>query len=198
MLCCSKMQIHQTVVYIVQIIGIESCKDFLVSQCCWPLGYFKVLYLLLLLSMSLHSLVLCSDFRCVELLWLTFKNSAGITEGFSMCGGDFVEVYSDPSQAGRRQRTICRLHICCLSLFMWVFVFFKYFENSMSSLMLIGSLIWGSSEVFSVSHFVACCLKVEDVVNFPLTTSTKGRFLMSLSGHSVVSSFCITSFLVQV
>ncbi|KAJ9536902.1 hypothetical protein OSB04_029635 [Centaurea solstitialis] len=24
--------------------------------------------------------------------------SAGITEGFSMCGGDFVEVYSDPSQ----------------------------------------------------------------------------------------------------
>jgi len=29
-----------------------------------------------------------------------FGNSAGITEGFSMCGGDFVEVYSDPSQAG--------------------------------------------------------------------------------------------------
>ncbi|KAL0008556.1 hypothetical protein SO802_010058 [Lithocarpus litseifolius] len=26
--------------------------------------------------------------------------SAGITEGFSMCGGDFVEVYSDPSQMG--------------------------------------------------------------------------------------------------
>lgn len=29
-------------------------------------------------------------------------NSAGITEGFSMCGGDFVEVYSDPIQVGRR------------------------------------------------------------------------------------------------
>ncbi|XP_030470699.2 uncharacterized protein LOC115688894 [Syzygium oleosum] len=26
--------------------------------------------------------------------------SAGITEGFSMCGGDFVEVYSDPCQVG--------------------------------------------------------------------------------------------------
>ncbi|XP_062153401.1 uncharacterized protein LOC133861625 isoform X2 [Alnus glutinosa] len=26
--------------------------------------------------------------------------SAGITEGFSMCGGDFIEVYSDPSQVG--------------------------------------------------------------------------------------------------
>ncbi|XP_051114876.1 uncharacterized protein LOC127240317 isoform X2 [Andrographis paniculata] len=26
--------------------------------------------------------------------------SAGITEGFSMCGGDFVEVYSDQSQVG--------------------------------------------------------------------------------------------------
>ncbi|KEH35166.1 carnosine N-methyltransferase isoform X2 [Medicago truncatula] len=26
--------------------------------------------------------------------------SAGITEGFSMCGGDFVEVYSDPGQKG--------------------------------------------------------------------------------------------------
>lgn len=28
-------------------------------------------------------------------------SSAGITEGFSMCGGDFVEVYSDSSQIGR-------------------------------------------------------------------------------------------------
>lgn len=28
--------------------------------------------------------------------------SAGITEGFSMCGGDFVEVYSDSSQVGRK------------------------------------------------------------------------------------------------
>ncbi|PWA59047.1 S-adenosyl-L-methionine-dependent methyltransferases superfamily protein [Artemisia annua] len=26
--------------------------------------------------------------------------SAGITEGFSMCGGDFVEVYGDPAQVG--------------------------------------------------------------------------------------------------
>ncbi|XP_065853118.1 uncharacterized protein [Euphorbia lathyris] len=26
--------------------------------------------------------------------------SAGITKGFSMCGGDFVEVYNDPSQVG--------------------------------------------------------------------------------------------------
>ncbi|KAF9679449.1 hypothetical protein SADUNF_Sadunf06G0016200 [Salix dunnii] len=32
---------------------------------------------------------------------LTFiASSAGITEGFSMCGGDFVEVYSDPSHVG--------------------------------------------------------------------------------------------------
>ncbi|KAB1220789.1 hypothetical protein CJ030_MR3G027888 [Morella rubra] len=30
----------------------------------------------------------------------THPASAGITEGFSMCGGDFVEVYSDPSQEG--------------------------------------------------------------------------------------------------
>jgi hypothetical protein len=28
-------------------------------------------------------------------------SSAGITEGFSMCGGDFIEVYSDPNQKGR-------------------------------------------------------------------------------------------------
>jgi hypothetical protein len=35
---------------------------------------------------------------------LTFlPSSAGITEGFSMCGGDFVEVYSDPSQVGKEQ-----------------------------------------------------------------------------------------------
>jgi len=31
------------------------------------------------------------------LLWI----SAGITEGFSMCAGDFVEVYSHPGQAGK-------------------------------------------------------------------------------------------------
>lgn len=29
-------------------------------------------------------------------------SSAGITEGFSMCGGDFVEVYNDPSQVGKQ------------------------------------------------------------------------------------------------
>ncbi|KAL6287077.1 hypothetical protein ACE6H2_011467 [Prunus campanulata] len=28
------------------------------------------------------------------------SSSAGITEGFSMCGGDFVEVYNDPNQVG--------------------------------------------------------------------------------------------------
>ncbi|GER43366.1 S-adenosyl-L-methionine-dependentmethyltransferases superfamily protein [Striga asiatica] len=31
-----------------------------------------------------------------EICW----NSSGITDGFSMCGGDFIEVYSDPSQIG--------------------------------------------------------------------------------------------------
>lgn len=33
---------------------------------------------------------------------VTFSSSAGITEGFSMCAGDFVEVYSHPSQAGKK------------------------------------------------------------------------------------------------
>lgn len=33
--------------------------------------------------------------------WEMWLNSAGITEGFSMCGGDFVEVYNDPSQVGK-------------------------------------------------------------------------------------------------
>lgn len=28
-------------------------------------------------------------------------SSAGITEGFSMCGGDFVEVYNESSHAGK-------------------------------------------------------------------------------------------------
>ena len=32
-----------------------------------------------------------------------YGSSAGITEGFSMCGGDFVEVYSDSSQVGREK-----------------------------------------------------------------------------------------------
>lgn len=32
---------------------------------------------------------------------LSHSNSAGITEGFSMCAGDFVEVYNDESQEGK-------------------------------------------------------------------------------------------------
>lgn len=32
--------------------------------------------------------------------WLYHVSSAGITEGFSMCAGDFVEVYNDASQEG--------------------------------------------------------------------------------------------------
>ena len=36
----------------------------------------------------------------IFLYWVDLANSAGITEGFSMCGGDFVEVYSDASQEG--------------------------------------------------------------------------------------------------
>lgn len=32
---------------------------------------------------------------------LPYANSAGLTEGFSMCAGDFVEVYGDESQEGR-------------------------------------------------------------------------------------------------
>ena len=31
-------------------------------------------------------------------MWLFSIYSAGITEGFSMCAGDFVEVYSEESQ----------------------------------------------------------------------------------------------------
>lgn len=43
--------------------------------------------------------------------------SAGITEGFSMCGGDFVEVYSDPSQIGRKNS---------MASFFLIFVYLLY------------------------------------------------------------------------
>ena len=43
---------------------------------------------------------------------LALESSAGITEGFSMCGGDFVEVYSDPSQFG-----MC--YLICISLYVF-------------------------------------------------------------------------------
>lgn len=41
-------------------------------------------------------------FGCIVLT--SNGSSAGITEGFSMCGGDFVEVYSDPSQVGKEKQ----------------------------------------------------------------------------------------------
>jgi carnosine N-methyltransferase len=38
----------------------------------------------------------------ITILFVTVcVSSAWITEGFSMCGGDFIEVYSDPNQKGR-------------------------------------------------------------------------------------------------
>ena len=38
----------------------------------------------------------------IQLALTCLACSAGITEGSSMCGDDFVEVYSDPSQIGKR------------------------------------------------------------------------------------------------
>jgi hypothetical protein len=42
----------------------------------------------------------CATLSCkLTYFWIFFPiNSAGITEGFSMCAGDFVEVYSEESQ----------------------------------------------------------------------------------------------------
>ena len=58
---------------------------------------------------------------------LTFiTSSAGITEGFSMCGGDFVEVYSDPSHVGR---IIYFLLMFCATNNSWNFRSLKWEDN---------------------------------------------------------------------
>lgn len=41
--------------------------------------------------------------------------SAGITEGFSMCAGDFVEVYSHPGQAGMTHINLPSSKVFCVS-----------------------------------------------------------------------------------
>ena len=69
------------------------------------------------------------------LKWLltSLGNSAGITEGFSMCGGEFVEVYSDPNQVGRSYCMTCffvlilvehkvRLFLCYIHLGQFCFL----------------------------------------------------------------------------
>lgn len=55
----------------------------------------------------------------IRFLVTMYRSSAGITEGFSMCGGDFVEVYSDSSQVGKRS-------------YLLIFFFFnwKYYVSS--------------------------------------------------------------------
>lgn len=57
---------------------------------------------------------------CTQLSLTCFACSAGITEGFSMCGGDFVEVYSDPSQIGGINST---------AFFLTIFVFLFYLRQ---------------------------------------------------------------------
>lgn len=48
-------------------------------------------------------------------------NSAGITEGFSMCGGDFVEVYGDPNQVGKKSELLL-----LLLMVMWLLYINKF------------------------------------------------------------------------
>lgn len=52
-------------------------------------------------------------------------NSAGITEGFSMCGGDFVEVYSDPGQEGKY---FSFLFLNTISLSKWMVLFNLFYS----------------------------------------------------------------------
>lgn len=62
-------------------------------------------------------LILTEFYKALPKLFLNLDydiihwNSAGITEGFSMCGGDFVEVYGDPNQVGKDSELLLLLRV---------------------------------------------------------------------------------------
>lgn len=79
--------------------GFEVYESFLKSvQLYFPTISFALLFVLLF---SITLFVFLAQTKYFLQKYFPAQNSAGITEGFSMCGGDFVEVYNDPSQVGK-------------------------------------------------------------------------------------------------
>ncbi|KAL5581630.1 hypothetical protein UlMin_014072 [Ulmus minor] len=89
--------------------------------------------------------------------------SAGITEGFSMCGGDFVEVYSDPSQVGIWDAVVtCFFIDTAHNIIEYIEIISKVLKDG-GVWINLGPLLYHFAEVYGQEDEMSIELSLEDV-----------------------------------
>ncbi|CAH9142954.1 unnamed protein product [Cuscuta epithymum] len=89
--------------------------------------------------------------------------SAGITEGFSMCGGDFVEVYSDPSQEGLWDAVVtCFFLDTAHNIVEYIEVISKILKDD-GVWINLGPLLYHFADMYSLEDEMSIELSLEDV-----------------------------------
>ncbi|VFQ80714.1 unnamed protein product [Cuscuta campestris] len=89
--------------------------------------------------------------------------SAGITEGFSMCGGDFVEVYGDPSQEGSWDAVVtCFFLDTAHNIVEYIDVISKILKDN-GVWINLGPLLYHFADMYSLEDEMSIELSLEDV-----------------------------------
>lgn len=89
--------------------------------------------------------------------------SAGITEGFSMCGGDFVEVYGDPSQEGSWDAVVtCFFLDTAHNIVEYIEVISKILKDD-GVWINLGPLLYHFADMYSLEDEMSIELSLEDV-----------------------------------
>ncbi|XP_028799338.1 carnosine N-methyltransferase isoform X1 [Neltuma alba] len=89
--------------------------------------------------------------------------SAGITEGFSMCGGDFIEVYSDPSQIGAWDAVVtCFFIDTAHNIVQYIEIISQILRNG-GVWINLGPLLYHFAEMYGQEDDMSIELSLEDV-----------------------------------
>ncbi|KAL9259652.1 Carnosine N-methyltransferase-like protein [Drosera capensis] len=94
--------------------------------------------------------------------------SAGITEGFSMCGGDFVEVYTDPSQQGFWDAVVtCFFIDTAHNIVEYIEIIWKILKDG-GVWINLGPLLYHFADAYGQENEMSIELSLEDVKNVAL------------------------------
>ncbi|GMH11944.1 hypothetical protein Nepgr_013785 [Nepenthes gracilis] len=89
--------------------------------------------------------------------------SAGITEGFSMCGGDFVEVYRDPSQEGMWDAVVtCFFIDTAHNIVEYIEIIWKILKDG-GVWINLGPLLYHFADMYGQENEISIELSLEDV-----------------------------------
>lgn len=93
---------------------------------------------------------------------------AGITEGFSMCGGDFVEVYTDPSQQGFWDAVVtCFFIDTAHNIVEYIEIIWKILKDG-GVWINLGPLLYHFADAYGQENEMSIELSLEDVKNVAL------------------------------